>query len=139
FDKIKPKPVEAGVLDQPARIFHQRLKNVGIAMAQVRHVSEAFEAFHGLVAAGMKACPVAREPAALRRKACPATLTINGIYFLRVTAGIVVENHISNDLGSGGSPTSLKIGNLTAQRSWDAIAWLDGKLLLRSGNASVSQ
>ena len=63
-------------------------------MAQVRHVSEAFEAFHGLVAAGMKACPVAREPAALRRKACPATLTIHGIDFLRITAGIVVENHV---------------------------------------------
>jgi len=54
-------------------------------------------------------------------------------------SSVFIADHISNDLGSGGSPTSLKIGNLTAQRSWDAIAWLDGKLLLRSGNASVSQ
>src|SRR6266576_1197717 len=75
-------------------IFHQGFINVGIAMAEVRHISEALKAVHGLVAAGMKACPVARKPAALRRKLCPARFAINGIQFLPIAAGIVVENHV---------------------------------------------
>ena len=55
------------------------------------------------------------------------------------TSNVIIADQISNELETGGNPSSLKIGNLAAKRGWDVVAWVDGNLLLRSGNASVPE
>src|SRR3984885_12878893 len=64
-------------------------------MAGGREAAEVFALDHHLlVAAGMKAVPVAREAAALRHELRPALLSVERIDFLLVRTGVEIDPHV---------------------------------------------
>src|SRR6186997_2887065 len=68
-------------------------------MTEVWHVAER-DAVPRLVLTGMKTFPITRKLAALRRESCPTRLSVDWIWFLRVSAAVVIEHEIGVHLQS---------------------------------------
>src|SRR6476659_11141208 len=68
-------------------------------MTEIRHVAEC-DAVPRLVLTGMKTFPITRKFAALRREFCPTQLSVDWIWFLCVSAAVVIEHEIGVHLQS---------------------------------------
>src|SRR5207248_600190 len=78
---------------KPARIVDELGVNQRHAMTEVRHVAEC-PTVPCFVLTWMKTFPVTRKFPALRRELCPARSSIERIYFLVVTAAVVIEHKV---------------------------------------------
>jgi hypothetical protein len=68
-------------------------------MTEVRHVAEG-RTVPGLVLTWVKTFPITRKLAALRREPCPAQLSVDRVWFLRISAAVVIENEVGVHLKS---------------------------------------
>src|SRR4029077_6986941 len=73
--------------------------NERCTMTEIRQIAER-DAVPRLVLTRVKTFPITRKLAALRREPCPAQLSVDRIWFLRVSAAIVIEHEIGVHLQS---------------------------------------